>query len=92
MTNPFVKRRPAQAGKFDAVPMLDLSRQYKQIREDVLRAVERVCASQHFILGEEVAALEEEIAAFTEAGHGIDFHTEWNGPKRVIVCKVVSRN
>jgi len=71
VTNPFVKRRPAQAGKFDAVPMLDLSRQYQQIREDVLRAVERVCASQHFILGEEVAALEEEIAAFTEAGHAI---------------------
>ena len=63
-----MKRRPAQAGKFDAVPMLDLSRQYQQIREEILRAVERVCASQHFILGEEVAALEKEIAAFTDAG------------------------
>jgi dTDP-4-amino-4,6-dideoxygalactose transaminase len=47
-----------------AVPMLDLARQYAQIREEVLSAVERVCASQHFILGEEVAALEQEIAAF----------------------------
>jgi dTDP-4-amino-4,6-dideoxygalactose transaminase len=44
--------------------MLDLARQYAQIREEVLSAVERVCASQHFILGEEVAALEQEIAAF----------------------------
>jgi len=71
VTNPSAKRRPAQAGKFDAVPMLDLSRQYHQVREEVLRAVERVCASQHFILGEEVAALEKEIAAFTEAGHAV---------------------
>src|SRR5258708_14629853 len=45
--------------------MLDLSRQYEQIREKILAAVERVCASQHFILGEEVAALEKEVAAFT---------------------------
>jgi hypothetical protein len=33
VTNPSAKRRPAQAGKFDAVPMLDLSRQYHQVRE-----------------------------------------------------------
>jgi len=42
--------------------MLDLSRQYSQIREEILSAVERVCASQHFILGEEVTALEKDIA------------------------------
>ncbi len=54
------------AGNFDAVPMLDLSRQYEQIREEILQAVERVCASQHFILGEEVVALENEIAAYVD--------------------------
>jgi dTDP-4-amino-4,6-dideoxygalactose transaminase len=47
-----------------AVPMLDLSRQYAQIRDEVLAAIERVCASQHFILGAEVEALEREVAAF----------------------------
>jgi dTDP-4-amino-4,6-dideoxygalactose transaminase len=46
------------------VPLLDLSRQYRAIRDDVLAAVERVCTSQQFILGEEVAALEREIAVF----------------------------
>jgi dTDP-4-amino-4,6-dideoxygalactose transaminase len=57
--------------KFDAVPLLDLQRQYKQIRDQVLAAVERVCASQHFILGAEVEALEREIAAFTGAAAAV---------------------
>ncbi len=57
--------------KFDSVPLLDLQRQYQQIREDVLAAVERVCASQQFILGSEVEALEREIAAFTGASEGV---------------------
>jgi len=39
------------AKKFDAVPLLDLHRQYKTIREEVLAAIERVCSSQQFILG-----------------------------------------
>ena len=45
------------------VPMLDLSRQYASIRDEVLAAVARVCDSQHYILGEEVAAFEREFAA-----------------------------
>jgi dTDP-4-amino-4,6-dideoxygalactose transaminase len=61
------KRHPVPAGKVDAVPMLNLQRQYHAIREEILDAVERVCASQHFILGEEVDALEKEVAAFTGA-------------------------
>ena len=47
--------------------MIDLQRQYQRIREDVLSAVERVCSSQHFILGPEVEELEREVAAFTGA-------------------------
>jgi dTDP-4-amino-4,6-dideoxygalactose transaminase len=53
--------------KFDAVPLLDLARQYEAIREQVLAAIERVCASQQFILGSEAEALERELAAFTGA-------------------------
>jgi dTDP-4-amino-4,6-dideoxygalactose transaminase len=55
------------AKKLDAVPLLDLHRQYAEIRDEVLAAVERVCSSQQFILGTEVEALEGEIAAFTGA-------------------------
>jgi dTDP-4-amino-4,6-dideoxygalactose transaminase len=51
--------------------MLDLARQYASIREEVLAAIERVCSSQHFILGPEVEALEREIAAFTGAKEAV---------------------
>jgi dTDP-4-amino-4,6-dideoxygalactose transaminase len=47
--------------------MLDLTRQYAALRDEILAAIERVCASQHFILGAEVEALESELAAFTGA-------------------------
>jgi dTDP-4-amino-4,6-dideoxygalactose transaminase len=59
-------REPQAKGKkFDAVPLLDLRRQYRDIRTEVLAAIERVCASQSYILGPEVEALESELAAFT---------------------------
>ena len=51
--------------------MLDLARQYGELREEILAAIERVCSSQHFILGAEVEALEQEIAAFTGASHAV---------------------
>ncbi len=51
--------------KITTVPLLDLHRQYATIRQEVTHAIERVCASQQFILGEEVEALESEIARFT---------------------------
>jgi dTDP-4-amino-4,6-dideoxygalactose transaminase len=55
----------SSAGKpTDSVPMLDLSRQYLQVRDEVLAAIERVCASQHYILGAEVEELERELANF----------------------------
>ena len=47
--------------------MLDLQRQYEQVRAEVLAAVGRVCASQHYILGSEVEALEREVSAFCGA-------------------------
>jgi dTDP-4-amino-4,6-dideoxygalactose transaminase len=45
------------------VPLLDLKTQYATIRAEIREAIDRVCESQHFILGPEVAALETEIAA-----------------------------
>jgi dTDP-4-amino-4,6-dideoxygalactose transaminase len=53
------------------IPLLDLHRQYQQIREEVLAAVERVCASQQYILGPEVEAFEREMAAYTGASAAV---------------------
>jgi len=46
------------------VPLLDLKPQYAAIKGEILAAINRVCDSQYFILGPEVQALEEELAAY----------------------------
>jgi dTDP-4-amino-4,6-dideoxygalactose transaminase len=71
VTQPSTANPRSPTKKIDAVPLLDLERQYRQIREQVLAAVERVCASQQFILGAEVESLEREIAAFTGASAAV---------------------
>src|SRR5207248_8108674 len=48
---------------FEPVPMLDFTRQYAFLREEILEAVTRVCDSQSFILGLTVAAFEISAAA-----------------------------
>lgn len=53
------------------VPLLDLKQQYAAIRDEVMRATEEVYASQHFILGPKVAALESEIAAYCGSAHAV---------------------
>lgn len=54
-----------------AVPLLDLKAQFSSIREEIIRAVEGVLESQHFILGKEVELLEKEIAAFVGVSHAV---------------------
>jgi dTDP-4-amino-4,6-dideoxygalactose transaminase len=46
------------------VPLLDLTAQHRAIRDEALAAVTAVIDSQKFILGEEVAGLEREIAGY----------------------------
>ncbi len=46
------------------VPLLDLKAQFKDIRPEVLSAIEGVCEDQSFILGQRVADLEEDIAKY----------------------------
>jgi len=53
------------------VPLLDLKAQFAQIRAEVMPAIDQVCASQHFILGEHVRALEEEVARYCAVSAGI---------------------
>jgi dTDP-4-amino-4,6-dideoxygalactose transaminase len=53
------------------IPLLDLKAQWRALRDEILPAIEAVCESQHFILGPNVAALEREIAAYSQAAHGI---------------------
>ena len=54
-----------------SVPLLDLRRQYRTFKADVLPVLERVCESQMFILGPEVNRLEVATAAYCHSEHGI---------------------
>jgi dTDP-4-amino-4,6-dideoxygalactose transaminase len=53
------------------VPLLDLKPQYATFKAEVLAAIEKVCASQGFILGAEVAKLEKDVAAYSQCTFGI---------------------
>lgn len=53
------------------VPLLDLRPQYLALKPQLDEALLRVAESQMFILGPEVAALEQEMAAYCGARHGI---------------------
>ena len=53
------------------VPLLDLKPQLTSLRAEIDRAVTRVVESQHFILGPEVQAFEEELAAFVGTKHAV---------------------
>jgi dTDP-4-amino-4,6-dideoxygalactose transaminase len=53
------------------IPMLDLKAQYATIKDEINEKVLGVLASQNFILGAEVAALETELASYSGARFGI---------------------
>ncbi|UCE04049.1 MAG: DegT/DnrJ/EryC1/StrS family aminotransferase [Candidatus Latescibacterota bacterium] len=53
------------------VPLVDLRAQYATIRNEVEPCLQRICASQSFVLGPEVEALEREIANYVRAPHAI---------------------
>ena len=53
------------------VPLLDLQAQYASVRDGVQQAVERVLASQRFVLGDEVRGLETSIAEYCQTKHAV---------------------
>jgi dTDP-4-amino-4,6-dideoxygalactose transaminase len=53
------------------IPLLDLRAQYAPLRDEINAAIHRVLDSGVFILGPEVEALEQEVAAYSQCNHGI---------------------
>jgi len=53
------------------VPMLDFSRQYTSLRQEILDAITQVCDSQGFILGPRVAAFEASAAVACGASFAV---------------------
>ena len=55
----------------DRIPFLDVAAAYAELKDELDEAVRRVMASGQFILGPEVTAFEEELAAYCGTRHGI---------------------
>ncbi len=53
------------------IPFLDLTRQYKLMKNEIDEALRRVVASGRYIGGEEIQKLEEEIAHYCGTGYGV---------------------
>ncbi len=62
---------PHASPSFESVPQLDLAAQYATIGAEIRAAIEKVLASQQFVLGPEGAALEQEIARLCGVAHGV---------------------
>lgn len=54
-----------------AVPLLDLRRQYAQVRDGIQQRLAALCESQQFILGEPVVQLETAVRDYTGCGHAV---------------------
>jgi dTDP-4-amino-4,6-dideoxygalactose transaminase len=53
------------------IPFLNLAAQYASLKSELLPVVEQTLAAGHYILGPNVAALEQEIAAYTGTAFGV---------------------
>jgi dTDP-4-amino-4,6-dideoxygalactose transaminase len=62
---------PTGKSTITGVPLLDLKLQYQSIKDEIRDAIDRVIESQMFILGPEVQALENEVAAYCGCKHAI---------------------
>jgi dTDP-4-amino-4,6-dideoxygalactose transaminase len=66
-----VRANPNAVATHEPVPRLDLAAQYASIGGEIREAIERVLSSQHFVLGREGAALEQEVAKLCKMPHGV---------------------
>ena len=57
------------------IPLVDLAAQHRAIKDEVASAIARVLDSGQFVLGDEVAAFEEEFAAFCDARYAVALNT-----------------
>lgn len=66
-----VKLLRARGKKVDSVALLDIPASYHEILNDIEREMAVVTRSGHFILGPQVAALEEKIASYSQCKYAV---------------------
>src|SRR2546428_14179380 len=67
----------------EPVPQFDLTAQYAVVGADIRTAIDRVLASQQFVLGREGAALEQEVATLCGVAHVVGVAS---GPDALILA------
>ncbi|MEX1230210.1 MAG: DegT/DnrJ/EryC1/StrS family aminotransferase [Planctomycetaceae bacterium] len=71
MTQPIQAHSVPSSSAEEAVPLIDLVAQYQTISAEIQDAVKRVFETQSFVLGDEVAELECEVAEYCDARDAI---------------------
>jgi dTDP-4-amino-4,6-dideoxygalactose transaminase len=64
-------RTSALADTRMTVPLLDLTRQYRSLAAEVVPLLEKICASQQFVLGRHVLEFEQAAAAYCRCAHAV---------------------
>ncbi|GAB5441449.1 MAG: DegT/DnrJ/EryC1/StrS family aminotransferase [Fuerstiella sp.] len=62
---------PNSTSSPEPVPFIDLVAQYQTIRDEIRETVDEVFETQRFVLGDEVAALEQEVATYCDAQYAV---------------------
>ena len=58
------------------IPLLDLTRQYYSIKDEINAGIQEVLESGRFILGPQVESLEKEMVNFCQANSAIEVASE----------------
>jgi dTDP-4-amino-4,6-dideoxygalactose transaminase len=73
------------------IPFVDLKAQYAAIKTEVNAAIQGVLDTCQFTLGSEVAAFEQEFAAYSQASHGIGVNTGTSALHMALLAAGVGR-
>ena len=73
------------------IPFVDLKAQYQSIKPEVNAAIQGILDSCQFTLGSEVAAFEQEFAAYCQAKHGIGVNTGTSALHMALLAAGVGR-
>jgi dTDP-4-amino-4,6-dideoxygalactose transaminase len=71
--------------------LLDLRPQYARVKDDVLRRLDALLESQHFILGAPVSGLEEAVRDYTGCGHAVGMSSGTDALLAILMAMGIGR-
>lgn len=74
-----------------AVPLLDLRRQYAQIKDDVQRRMGALCDNQQFILGAPVEEIETAVRDYTGCGYAVGMSSGTDALLAILMAMGIGR-